>query len=1074
MSGLLTAVAARPSLPKEQIRFATILNGGVSLAVWMGGVSVEIDRLVRGQGAYQQLLAFVGSTARVDVITGTSAGGINGAALALAQANPAADLRNLRELWGEHGDIRRLLRQPFGGQPTSVLKGDEYFLPRLQDMMAVLALDPPTGTEPPPIDLSITTTVLRGNQSVGVDSMGTLLPQQIHGGRFHWTSVDPGAGNPFAKARLAQTAAELALACRATASFPFAFEPVFIPAHRMEKPPDDRPDMSRVVKDWGDIADRPDRSRYAVDGGVMTNTPTRAALKAVERMQAGTESIRRVMLLVYPHAPAPGMDKADLMDDPPTVLETMTRMMNASRSESQRTFVEELERHNEQAAGRRGTREDVINNVKGNPAKLDDLFKAVYSHYRHLRIWRAGRDLARRATDAAARSESSALRRYRWTYERVRMAAGGAQEDWDKDKNTPDLPYVPRDTPRAASVSERWRYGTTAALGVTDTVSDILVRLLRLMSTDVDARRVGEAWAEVSRRRIELLRCRDLVDAPWQSEDGDPVRSRVHGLVLPDVAYWTLRIASYARVMTDGDPQRVENQILAVAAKAENALQSQLETDLKALLLEDERLTPQIGLAVTEAIKAVVEQVDKVLPTLAKASDELLMNWFKLLGPGTGDPNALLFTLIQVEVATTALGDEVTSGATLPLDVVQLSAATTNAFTEVTRSADDKLGGMSLQRFGGFLKRSWRMNDWIWGRVDAATILCLTVLKPSRIRRTAELSGYLNPGLTPEDRATNTVHELLTALFGSAQPTEARIATRRISAIKELIPVFDPGIPVADLPASLPKLADLFAFALHAQIVPEELPALAGAVKVDLQLGGNAQANGAVFVKQYADLIARAQAASTQPLDLEVKAKILAAFDRAGIGREMLADEARSDAMIRTATNAAAVGITLLDSDRLGLTPIKPATRAIRGAALIPYWILSGLASQKGLLRNLAFLALALGGALLVLAIFGALPEALLVPAATIGGGAVVVALAFGAMRSGTMLHGVVLLPSGIVLTAIGIKRQDHEIIHHQLWPFLRCSRRTGTDATARARARLHHPPADRCRAASGQAGGQQ
>ena len=32
----------------------------------------------------------------------------------------------------------------------------------------------------------------------------------------------------------------------------------------------------------------------------------------------------------------------------------------------------------------------------------------------------------------------------------------------------------------------------------------------------------------------------------------------------------------------------------------------------------------------------------------------------------------------------------------------------------------DKLAGVELAHFGAFLKRSWRANDWMWGRLDAA------------------------------------------------------------------------------------------------------------------------------------------------------------------------------------------------------------------------------------------------------------------------------------------------------------------------------------------------------------------
>ena len=31
-----------------------------------------------------------------------------------------------------------------------------------------------------------------------------------------------------------------------------------------------------------------------------------------------------------------------------------------------------------------------------------------------------------------------------------------------------------------------------------------------------------------------------------------------------------------------------------------------------------------------------------------------------------------------------------------------------------------KLAGVELAHFGAFLKGSWRANDWLWGRLDAA------------------------------------------------------------------------------------------------------------------------------------------------------------------------------------------------------------------------------------------------------------------------------------------------------------------------------------------------------------------
>jgi hypothetical protein len=68
-----------------------VLNSGVSLAIWMGGVTNEIDRLTRtwsgANSVYGRVLDLVQGRARAYVIAGTSASGINGAFLALGQAH---------------------------------------------------------------------------------------------------------------------------------------------------------------------------------------------------------------------------------------------------------------------------------------------------------------------------------------------------------------------------------------------------------------------------------------------------------------------------------------------------------------------------------------------------------------------------------------------------------------------------------------------------------------------------------------------------------------------------------------------------------------------------------------------------------------------------------------------------------------------------------------------------------------------------------------------------------------------------------------------------------------------------
>jgi hypothetical protein len=61
------------------------------------------------------------------------------------------------------------------------------------------------------------------------------------------------------------------------------------------------------------------------------------------------------------------------------------------------------------------------------------------------------------------------------------------------------------------------------------------------------------------------------------------------------------------------------------------------------------------------------------------------------------------------------------------------------------RSLPDKVAGDAAYHFGGFLKRSWRANDILWGRLDGACKLVETLLSPDprqgpggRLRRVAE------------------------------------------------------------------------------------------------------------------------------------------------------------------------------------------------------------------------------------------------------------------------------------------------------------------------------------------------
>jgi patatin-related protein len=119
-----------------ELRLALVCYGGVSLAVYMHGITKELHKLVIAsdaldhdheppsastEAAYADLIGRLAAMPRrngasaartrvvIDIVAGTSAGGINGVCLARALARDASQ-DAIRDLWIEHADIGSLLQ----------------------------------------------------------------------------------------------------------------------------------------------------------------------------------------------------------------------------------------------------------------------------------------------------------------------------------------------------------------------------------------------------------------------------------------------------------------------------------------------------------------------------------------------------------------------------------------------------------------------------------------------------------------------------------------------------------------------------------------------------------------------------------------------------------------------------------------------------------------------------------------------------------------------------------------------------------------------------------------------------
>ena len=274
------------------------MTGGVSLCIWMGGVARELNLLLhsgnnaselakRVQGCYQRLLDLLSADVSVDVLSGTSAGGINAAILGLANVHNS-DIGSLRELWLDQGAFDILLRDPKDSPTPSLLKGDEQLLVGLRKALETITApvpgaSPAAAADPRPTDVFITTTFLEGEPSRFVDDYNTLVSDVDHHGLFQFGTDQLAA---------AGAADQLALAGRCTASFPVAFEPSHLTIG-----PDS---CDQLHPDMTDLSNA-NSSCFVADGGLLANRPIAQAVRAVFDRPADQE-VRRILLYVVPTA----------------------------------------------------------------------------------------------------------------------------------------------------------------------------------------------------------------------------------------------------------------------------------------------------------------------------------------------------------------------------------------------------------------------------------------------------------------------------------------------------------------------------------------------------------------------------------------------------------------------------------------------------------------------------------------------------------------------------------------------------------------------------------------------------
>src|SRR5215207_1002833 len=364
----------------RELRLAIVLYGGVSLAIYMHGTTKELHRLVKasaledhGPGlegdtpserVYQRLLRFmrenddkrVRTRVVVDVIAGTSAGGINGVYLAKGLVHNASQDK-LRDVWLQRGDIAQLLRgsrripwkvrvaglllqatrtSPLDGDAMSrwlydALEGMDAEPSRPSDVTTLM----PDGHE---LELFVTATDFAGYDRELAISDPPLVHDRAHRHvlRFHYGDGDDDFGR--------EDNGWLAFAARVTSSFPGAFPPVNLGEFEATvRPATGLPRAERFFRLY-ELSHATAGERFFVDGGVLDNRPFDHVVRAIRQRPAGVQVDRRLLYL-EPDPAAPVQAPANGKRSPIAVV--LGSVAGIPRQQPILDEILEVTRHNE-------------------------------------------------------------------------------------------------------------------------------------------------------------------------------------------------------------------------------------------------------------------------------------------------------------------------------------------------------------------------------------------------------------------------------------------------------------------------------------------------------------------------------------------------------------------------------------------------------------------------------------------------------------------------------------------------------------------------------------------------------
>jgi len=803
----------RPNVEKE-IRFAIVMYGGVSLAIYINGVAQELYKMVRStarkrnddgsfgdyfiekpestEAVYRTLSEILHARFVVDILSGTSAGGINAIFLSKALANNQP-MSQLEKLWVEQGDIELLINDQksvadlgdlqIKPPPTSLLNSQRMYYRLLEAFDEMDQSAPKSEDDLSPfveeLDLYVTATDIRGLW-LPVPLADTEAHEYRYRTvfRFYYSTSDEPSdrsqdflkeNNPF-----------LAFAARATSSFPFAFEPIkledvgtvlngasFV---RNYKYTELSKNWERFYKDYYPQPDNPDSQDTIEfhsfgDGGYLDNKPFSYITETLLRRHADAPVDRRLFYI----EPAPEHQRQNNLpkDDRPNAVENVAAaLVDLPRYETIRDDLLQIKERNDliertntilrQIERTRGGVESLkIWQSRGSTWSgkyLDELisdYGSAYAAYHQLRVADTLDDFATAvARNIGIEEDGRSFNALRKIFEEWRKRKYSSNSQ-DQRLSENDLLF---------RLDLRWRVRRLYFL--MRLIDDILLGLRNFQTGATDLKLSLEEQEQKKYAAEIVMKSGKVWDIPDEVTQNQYFETLSWVKRQLNKAYMELRVRGRKLRARNLDITKIDDPNLKAHLQAIEPLR-QMKDQVEEILKDERKL---------ESVCEEIEALSLILasrPEKGKKSTGYLCQTMSIVSHlckdvlysqnGVSLPHVPKTVLKNVQDCLRFYYDyfEYFDMLTFPItyatpigesdvvDVYRISPEDANGLFSAKKNKRPKLAGTKLGNFGAFFKKEWRVNDVLWGRLDGAERIISTLLPDSPKRTELLLRAWL-------------------------------------------------------------------------------------------------------------------------------------------------------------------------------------------------------------------------------------------------------------------------------------------------------------------------------------------